>query len=527
MEFRILGPLEVVENGRAIQLGGPKQRGLLAILLTRSNEVVSMDRLIDELWRGEPPKTAANTVQFYVSQLRKALGPDRILTRPPGYAISIEPGELDLARFEELADAGGAESLREALSLWRGPALHDFTYETFAQTEIARLEELRLTALERRIEADLELSRHADLVGELEALVSEHPLRERLRAQHILALYRSGRQAQALEAYATMRRAFSEEFGIEPSPALRELEKAVLQQDPALDLIDSAPKPERSILVAVQDENRVDSLLALAEPLARRPVRELILAKVIADQEGLPRAASLLNAHRETLEASGASARSAAFTSSTPGEDVVRLASEQRVDLVLLDGPRSVLDQGFFPAQLEVVLSEAPCDVAVLLEHDAPPAPGPGRPLLVPFGGADHDWAAVEIAAWIAGAQGASLQLLGSAEGKGGRDASRLLASASLLVQRMVGISTEPLLVQRGPAAVVEASTGAGLVVIGLTPRWRSEGLGETRLAVARAARPPTLLVSRGLRPGGLAPEQRLTHFTWSIATPEAPRSRR
>src|SRR5207248_3531928 len=150
MEFRILGPLEVVDADRSVSLGGGRQRALLALLLTRSNEVVSTDRLVDQLWGAQPPRTALNTIQYYVSQLRKLLGADRIVTRPPGYLIRVEPGELDLERFERLVEEGGAEGLRQALALWRGAPLADFAYEAFAQAAIGRLEELRLTALEQR-----------------------------------------------------------------------------------------------------------------------------------------------------------------------------------------------------------------------------------------------------------------------------------------------------------------------------------------------------------------------------------------
>src|SRR5881396_528159 len=175
MEFRILGPLEVSDGGQALPLAGARQRALLALLLTRPNEVVSTDRLIDELWGSSPPRAAANTVQYYVSQLRKLLGAQRIETRSPGYSVRVDAGELDLARFERLVQRGDPEALHEALALWRGPALADLAYEPFAQVEIARLEELRLSALEKRIEADLELGRHRDLVGELERLAHEHP----------------------------------------------------------------------------------------------------------------------------------------------------------------------------------------------------------------------------------------------------------------------------------------------------------------------------------------------------------------
>ena len=211
MDFRILGPLEVADNGRESTIASGKQRALLAILVLHANEVVSRDRLIEELWGEQPPRTARKSVQVQVSRLRKALGGREgpIITAPNGYSIRVAAGELDLERFMRLAEEGrralgaddperGGELLREALSLWRGPPLADFAYESFAQPEIGRLEELRLAALEDRIDADLARGQHAELVGELEALVAAHPLRERFRRQLVLALYRAGRQADAL-----------------------------------------------------------------------------------------------------------------------------------------------------------------------------------------------------------------------------------------------------------------------------------------------------------------------------------------
>src|SRR5262245_49583876 len=231
MEFRILGPLEVVDGDNTFPLGGERQRALLALLLTQANSIVSTDRLLDELWGADPPKAALNTIQYYVSQLRKTLGADRIVTRPPGYLIRVEPEELDLARFERLSQEGTVESLHAALELWRGPALADLAFESFAREEASRLEELRLVVHERRIDADLESGRAADLVSELERLIADHPLRERLRGQLILALYRSRRQAEALNAYQAARSTLVEELGIEPGPELQELERAVLRQD--------------------------------------------------------------------------------------------------------------------------------------------------------------------------------------------------------------------------------------------------------------------------------------------------------
>ena len=248
MEFRVLGPLEAVAEGRVVALDAAKPRALLAILLLHAGEPVASDRLIEDLWADRPPATAAKVLQTYVSQLRKALGKNSIVTGPSGYKLQIEPDCLDLDRFERLVTQAreeeppaAAQSLREALALWRGPPLAEFAYESWAQGEIGRLEELHLTALQDRIDADLALGRADELIGELERLVAEHPLAERLRAQLMLALYRSGRQADALEAYRSARTALVEQLGIEPGSALHRLERAVLDQDPQLDLAPAAP----------------------------------------------------------------------------------------------------------------------------------------------------------------------------------------------------------------------------------------------------------------------------------------------
>jgi DNA-binding SARP family transcriptional activator/streptogramin lyase len=245
IEFCILGPLEASRRGQPLELGAGKQRALLVLLLLRAGEVVSTDRLIDALWGERPPPSALNSVHIYVSQLRKALGNGRLQTHGRGYVLALEPEQLDLGRFERLLGDGrellaagepdrAANALRAALGLWRGSPLSDVAFEPFAQGEIARLEELRLAALEERIEADLVLGRHAEVVPELEGLVREHPLRERLRAQLMLALYRSGRQSEALDAYQQARRLLSAELGLEPGRTLRELEAAILRQDAQL-----------------------------------------------------------------------------------------------------------------------------------------------------------------------------------------------------------------------------------------------------------------------------------------------------
>jgi DNA-binding SARP family transcriptional activator/DNA-binding beta-propeller fold protein YncE len=245
VDFRILGPLEVADGHSAISFDAPKQRTLLGVLLLHPNEVVSSERLIDELWGARPPATAIKVVQNYVSQLRRVVGADLIVTRPPGYLLRIDADALDATRFRRLTSEGrslaangkqarAATLYGEALSLWRGPPLADVVFESFARNEVERLEEERLGALMDRIDCELALGRHDELVAELEALVGEYPLRERLRAQLMLALYRSGRQAEALAAYQDARRTLRDDLGLEPSSELQDLERAILTHDTKL-----------------------------------------------------------------------------------------------------------------------------------------------------------------------------------------------------------------------------------------------------------------------------------------------------
>ena len=533
MEFRILGPLEVRDVGGEVSLGGPKPRALLAVLLLHANEVVPADRLIDDLWGEDSPEHAAAALRVNVSRLRKTLPQEVVTTRSPGYLLRVEPDSVDLHRFVRLVDEGrsllarglaadASERLRDALALWRGPALAEFAYEGFAQTAIGRLDEIKLAAVELRMEADLAQGRHHELVGELETLVAEQPLREGLRSHLMTALYRSGRQAEALEAYKDARRALVDELGIEPSAALQDLERAILRQEPALNLPAPAPASagepaERSILVAIGDHALADALLAVAEPLARRPPRVMILAKLVSDATALPSASAWLEERRSALDARGVVARAASFTSTTPGEELARLATELDVELLLADAPAELLAEGALDQQLTAVLEETPCDVALLVAREVS-AEGF---VLVPFGGADHDWAAVELGAWFAQAEQVPLRLAGAAAvpAQGKRDASRLLSHGALAVQRVLGISAEPLLTPPGEEGMLEASRDAGLLVVGLSARWHREGLGPARLRLAQEATPTTLLVRRGLRPGGLAPPGALTRFTWSIRT--------
>ena len=241
MEFLVLGPLEVRNGEETVRLGAAKQRALLGVLLLHANETVSTSRLVDELWGERPPATAVNLVQGYVHALRKQLGDGVLETQAPGYRLKVEPRSLDLTEFERLTEearqapaAHAVELRRRALALWRGPPLEDVALEGPDRHTLARLSEVRLSTQVDRIDAELELGRHAQLVGELEALVAEHPYQERAAALLMLALYRSGRQAEALEVYRTVRRRLSDELGLQPGQELRELEAAILRQDDAL-----------------------------------------------------------------------------------------------------------------------------------------------------------------------------------------------------------------------------------------------------------------------------------------------------
>ncbi|MGH2748318.1 MAG: AfsR/SARP family transcriptional regulator [Actinomycetota bacterium] len=287
MEFGILGPLEVRREGQSLALGGPKQRALLAILLLHANEVVSSDRLIDLLWGEDPPGSAAKVLQVYVSQLRKILKPDPggehgvLVTTPPGYVLRTERDAFDLHRFEDLvtaarrafsdgAPAEAAASLAEALELWRGAALADFTFEPFAQVEVARLEEMRLSVLEDRAEADLALGRHAEVIAQLDALLARNPTRERLARLLMTALYRAGRQAEALDVYRRVRSTLVEDLGVEPGPELQDMHRKVLAQDDSLRWVPPRSHPSPNNLPApvtsfVGRTREIEAVTALLE----------------------------------------------------------------------------------------------------------------------------------------------------------------------------------------------------------------------------------------------------------------------
>jgi DNA-binding SARP family transcriptional activator len=276
MYARILGSFQLEEGGQRIPMGGVRQRAVLVSLMLRVNEVVPSEQLLIELWGEDSPLSAANALQAAISRLRRVLPPGRLVTRAPGYALRLFPEELDVSQFEQLVSEGrealtagaaeeAARTLRQALSLWQGPALADFRYEPFAQAEIVRLQELHLTCLEERVEADLALGLASVLVAELRRLVSEHPLRERLRSQLMLALYRDGRQAEALEVYREFRDVLRDELGLDPSPQLRELETAILRHDSPVSPVSPTT----------------------GAPLARRPVTVVCVLLRVASDSGL------------------------------------------------------------------------------------------------------------------------------------------------------------------------------------------------------------------------------------------------
>jgi DNA-binding SARP family transcriptional activator len=521
VKFRVLGPLEATDDGHIVDLGAPQQKAVLAYLLLHANAVIAVDRLAEAIWAGDVPRTAAKSIQVHVSALRKALGParDMIETRPPGYLIRIGPGELDLYEFEHLVSRARTENpsarlatLDDALSLWRGPPLADFAYESFAQPEAARLEELRQHVREERIEVALELGAGSELISELQTLVAERPLLERPRSLLMRALYRAGRQSDALAVFREGAQLLDDELGLEPGPDLRELERSILRHDPALGA--TAPISEQRAIVAVEETDAAAELVRpLAGALACRPsARELVLVRIVSPSELQEATASLTGARGELAD-DGAVVRVAAFSSTTPGADVVRLAGQRETDLVLLTTTGDPLDGPYAS-----VFERATSDVAAFVISGGSVGTGP---VVVPFGAFTNDWAALELGAWAAVALGLPLHLIGAAESDGrGRDASRLLADASLIVQHTTGVVAEPRLGPPGGGGIAQLAKGAGLLVLGLSERWRSEGLGATRATLVGSSPAPLLLVRRGLRPSGIAPSATLTRFTWSIELP-------
>ena len=369
MQVRILGPFQLDEGGRRITIGGLRQRAVLASLVLHANEVVPSEKLLVDLWGEDSPASAANALQAAISRVRRALPPGRLITKAPGYSLRIFPEELDVSQFEQLVSEGrealtaglaaqAARSLSRALSLWQGPALADFRYEPFAQAEIARLEELHITCLEERIEAELALGSASVLIAELRRLVNEHPVRERLRGQLMLALYRDGRQTEALEVYREFRSVLQEELGLDTTPLLRELEAAILRHDPLL-------SPASTTTVA---------------PLARRPVTVLCVVLRVASSSGpaldpeaheavnehaVSHLTAILERHGGKLAISAGERLAGVFGAASVHEDdalrAVRASLEVRSELVTEPG---LLLQGY-GASLECRLGVATAEALV------------------------------------------------------------------------------------------------------------------------------------------------------------------
>ena len=517
MRFQVLGPLEAFDGDRRLDLGAPRQRATLAVLLLHANEIVPTDRLAEELWPNELPRTAAKAIQVYVSNLRKAFGAarDALETRGSGYLLKVRPGELDLLEFERLLaraareePADRATTLGSALSLWRGAPLADFAYEQFVQSEAARLEELRRLAVEERIEAELALGRGPELVPELESLVAERPLEERPRAQLMLALYRAGRQADALDAFREGKQVLDEELGLEPGEQLRELELAILRQDPALS-VTAAAGPSSSIVAVSERPAGLALLLPLAEALARGPRSGSSYSR----RSCSPRRSPPRRGRSTRLDATSVHAAAPCVWPRSHLRRLPRTSSgsrRSRMPTCCCSRPREIPSSACSPWFSRRPLATSPRWSSGGWNRSRPDR----RPL----------W---RVRARLGGARARRVgrHRVRSAltphrrrrRRAGDRDASRLLADASLIVQHTTGVVAEPLLGRPGQDGISELAQGAGLLVLGLSERWRTEGLGRTRSALVAAPPAPTVLVRRGLRPSGIAPPATLTRFTWSL----------
>jgi DNA-binding SARP family transcriptional activator len=444
MEFRILGPVEVIDDGRTLDLGGARQRALLAVLLLHRREPVSSDRLIEDVYGDRAPPSAAKSLQAHVSRLRKALGGDgRVLTRGGGYVLEAKTDEVDADRFAALLEqgrralgAGDAEaalsSLATALRLWRGPPLADLAYEPFAQAEAARLEELRLSCLEERFDAELALGRHAGIVGDLELLAREHPLRERLHAQLMLALYRCGRQADALAVYRRVRAALDEELGLEPGRALQDMERAILRQEADLDADARTPAPEHPAAApprAPRETRKTVSALHVAAALHPGGERELdvetlrrVMAEVVADVR------TAVERHGGRLEAVTAGGVTAVFGIPTVHED---------------DALRALLSAEDARAALAARADRLRHDLGPQLETRLGVATGP-----VIAGGTDDELRAT------------GLPLTAASRLAAAAASGELLADEPTARLARAGVLAEPVGVESGPAFRIVEVTG-------------------------------------------------------------------
>ena len=504
MDFRILGPLEAHAEDGPIALGAPRQRALLALLLLHANEPLGRDHLIDELWDGRPPDTAAKVLQNGVASLRKALARDRIVTHGSGYALRVDPDELDAWRFEQIVDdgrralgsgdpEGAASTLRRGEALWRGAALSDFSYDSFARAHSFRLDELRIACVEDRIDAELELGEHVSLVAELKELVAAHPLRERLRAQLMLALYRSGRQVEALDVYRSGRSALVDELGIEPGQRLQQLERQILIHDPELD---AAVPPARVVVEAEADSKAAvpvrKRLTALVVSIRAPAVDGELVATMLA--RTAETAARVLERHEAVVEQPTADLVLGVFGLPELHEDDVLRAARAAVEL--RDALASQADD--FPQQVEVAFG---IDGAELVLDDsalrpslaAGPAVSAARTLAeaAPAG---------EI---VAGPWAATLLRAAATLAELGDDAARVVdvpAAATAIPRRLdaplVGRSDELAALERAYAQAARESRCQLFTLLG------GAGLGKSRLAAELRARvEPDALVLVGSCP--------------------------
>jgi DNA-binding SARP family transcriptional activator len=462
-----------------------------------------------------------------VSDLRQALRDPRgdlLVTRPPGYGLRLERCSIDLRHFETLLAEGrraladgdpltARGHLASALELWRGPPLADVAYEEFAVGPVARLNELRLLALEARISADLALGADRELIPELRQLVDLHPLQERLWEALMHALCRDGRAPEALDAYTSLRATLRHQLGLEPSRRITDLQLRILRGELHPDTPPAnGPARRRAILLTGCGSEELLQLARLAEPIALEGAgREIIVLATAAVQPAGDPAGALAAAQEAAaavgrdLDSRGIGFRQSAVLTEDAAASAVRISTHQDVDLVLL-GPSAT---GRVPAG-------RPCDLGVAPASDGFARPGPARaPVVVPFGAAEHDWGALELAAWMARARGARLRILGGMDDGNSARASSRLAMAALIVQRFVGVETTTALIRPGAEGIVDSADGAGLLVL---PASANEpDVGGTRRQIAEDAPCPTIVLWQGARPSGLAPADTVTRFSWSV----------
>lgn len=525
LKYRILGPVEVVDERGPIKLGGARQRSTLALLLLHANQVVPVERLAEDLYGGSPPFTAITQVQRQVSDLRKVLGQEtRLETQPRGYVLRLPVGALDLGEFErctsEAARAFEMGQFRvattlvtEGLDLWRGTPLADLPDLPFVRRAATRLNEIRLAAIELHIDAELALGKHRDWIPELQQLTDAHPLREMFAKQLMIALYRAGRQAEALAVYRTARSALVRDLGVEPSRTLQDLERRILGQEASLEWsqnprLGRTPQSTGRVTLALPRSPLSEGLISIVAALASLPDREVVVAQLVGDVSDLTTSAGSL---RERYSSVQQSVRTVVLTSLDFPNDASRLAEGYQAELILVETAPELAET--LPDDLSLLLETAPADVAVVVGQVS--QLGNATSVLVPFGGGDHDWAALEFAALLVLATGGELTILGTRATSDRGDATRLLADASLALQRLIGLTPTPRLSEPTVEGLLAAAADASLIVVGVAPGWRAHGVGRTRRALLKGTS-PVLFMHRGPRPGGLAPRESRTRFTWT-----------